>query len=60
MVNFKEDENLHVLNHSCAHMMAQAVKHLYPNAKFWVGPTMIWTWVMLFLTTKILLQSKKK
>ena len=38
MVNFKEDEALHVLNHSCAHLMAQAVKHLYPNAKFWVGP----------------------
>ena len=38
MVKFKEDENLHVLNHSCAHLMAQAVKHLYPNAKFWVGP----------------------
>ena len=26
------------LNHSCAHVMAQAVKHLYPEAKFWVGP----------------------
>ena len=38
MVNFKEDERLNTLNHSCAHMMAQAVKHLYPNAKFWVGP----------------------
>lgn len=38
MVNFKEDEALEVLNHSCAHMMAQAVKHLYPHAKFWVGP----------------------
>ena len=38
MVNFKEDEELHVLNHSCAHLMAQAVKHLYPDAKFWVGP----------------------
>lgn len=38
MVNFKEDEALNILNHSCAHMMAQAVKHLYPNAKFWVGP----------------------
>ena len=38
MINFKEDENLHVLNHSCAHLMAQAVKHLYPHAKFWVGP----------------------
>ena len=38
MVNFKEDERLNTLNHSCAHVMAQAVKHLYPHAKFWVGP----------------------
>ena len=38
MVNFIENENLNKLNHSCAHMMAQAVKHLYPEAKFWVGP----------------------
>ena len=34
MVNFKEDEQLNMLNHSCAHLMAQAVKHLYPQAKF--------------------------
>ncbi len=38
MVNFKEDPELSVLNHSCAHLMAQAIKHLYPQAKFWVGP----------------------
>ena len=38
MVTFKEDERLTTLNHSCAHVMAQAVKHLYPHAKFWVGP----------------------
>ena len=38
MVNFKEDSELNVLNHSCAHLMAQAVKHLFPDAKFWVGP----------------------
>lgn len=38
MINIKEDENLNVLNHSCAHLLAHAVKHLYPNAKFWVGP----------------------
>ena len=38
MINFKENEELNVLNHSCAHLMAQAVKHLYPQAKFWVGP----------------------
>ena len=37
MVNIKEDERLSVLNHSCAHLLAQAVKHLYPQAKFWVG-----------------------
>lgn len=38
MINIKEDERLNKLNHSCAHLMAQAVKHLYPEAKFWVGP----------------------
>ena len=38
MANFKEDERLNKLNHSCAHLLAQAVKHLYPQAKFWVGP----------------------
>ena len=38
MINIKEDEKLNVKNHSCAHLMAQAVKHLYPQAKFWVGP----------------------
>ena len=38
MLNIKEDEKLSVLNHSCAHLLAQAVKHLYKDAKFWVGP----------------------
>ena len=38
MLNIKEDEYLNKLNHSCAHLLAQAVKHLYPNAMFWVGP----------------------
>ena len=38
MINIKEDKNLNVLNHSCAHLLAHAIKHLYPEAKFWVGP----------------------
>ena len=38
MRDFKNEESLNTLNHSCAHVMAQAVKHLYPHAKFWVGP----------------------
>ena len=38
MVNIKENEKLNILNHSCAHLLAQAVSHLYSDAKFWVGP----------------------
>ena len=38
MKNIKEEEYLSKLNHSCAHLLAQAVKHLYPHAMFWVGP----------------------
>ena len=29
---------LNVIRHSCAHLMAQAIKELYPQAKFFVGP----------------------
>ena len=38
MINIKENNELNTLNHSCAHLLAHAIKHLYPNAKFWVGP----------------------
>ncbi len=31
-------EALEVLRHSTAHLMAQAIKELYPEAKFFVGP----------------------
>lgn len=29
---------LSIIRHSCAHLMAQAIKQLYTNAKFFVGP----------------------
>jgi threonyl-tRNA synthetase len=38
MINIKEHEKLSMLNHSCAHLMAHAIKRLYPHALFWVGP----------------------
>ncbi len=38
MQNIKENERLSILNHSCAHLLAQAIKHIYKDAKFWVGP----------------------
>lgn len=38
MKNIKEDKELNIINHSCAHLLAHAVKRLYPDALFWVGP----------------------
>lgn len=37
-IDFRKDEALSKLNHSAAHLMAHAIKRLYPQAKFWVGP----------------------
>ena len=36
-----EDDELYLstLRHSCSHVLAQAVKHLYPNAKLAIGPS---------------------
>ena len=33
-----EDEELHIIRHSAAHIMAQAIKRLYPDADFAYGP----------------------
>ncbi|NOQ30388.1 MAG: threonine--tRNA ligase [Helicobacteraceae bacterium] len=32
-------ESLDIIRHSCAHLMAQAIKELHPEALFYVGPT---------------------
>ncbi|NLK12180.1 MAG: threonine--tRNA ligase [Candidatus Phytoplasma sp.] len=34
----KDIRSLDIINHSAAHLMAQAIKRLYPNAMFGVGP----------------------
>lgn len=34
----KPDDNLHAMRHSLAHITAAAVKHIWPHAKFGVGP----------------------
>ena len=38
LVTNDNEEAVPVLNHSCAHLMAQAIKRLYPDARFGVGP----------------------
>ena len=32
------DDELHVIRHTAAHILAQAVKHLYPDVKLAIGP----------------------
>ncbi|MBO5528529.1 MAG: threonine--tRNA ligase [Bacilli bacterium] len=34
----EEPEGFEILNHSCSHLMAQALKHLYPGVLFGFGP----------------------
>jgi threonyl-tRNA synthetase len=34
----EDPDGFEMLNHSCSHLMAQAIKHLYPKALFGFGP----------------------
>ncbi len=38
LYTFKSSEGAHVFRHTAAHIMAQAVKRLYPNTKQTIGP----------------------
>ena len=38
IITNKSEEYKEVLRHSAAHVLAQAVKTIYPNTKCWVGP----------------------
>ena len=33
-----ENEKLQIIRHSCAHVMAEAVKHIFPGTKIAIGP----------------------
>src|SRR5690349_20051776 len=36
--NKEKGDNLHAMRHTAAHVLATAVQHLWPEAKFGVGP----------------------
>lgn len=38
IITDKDPEGLEILRHSCAHLMAQAVKELYPETQVTIGP----------------------
>lgn len=40
LLTFEDKEGAHVFRHSAAHVMAQAVKRLYPNVKLTIGPAL--------------------
>lgn len=39
ILSFEDEEGKHVYRHSTAHILAQAVKRLYPNTKLGIGPS---------------------
>ncbi|MHC8441613.1 MAG: threonine--tRNA ligase [Candidatus Eutrophobiaceae bacterium] len=38
IITDRDSEGMEILRHSCAHLMAQAVKQLYPDAQVTIGP----------------------
>lgn len=38
IITYRDDEGIDVMRHSTAHLMAQAIKRLYKDVKFGVGP----------------------
>ncbi|MBQ5926649.1 MAG: TGS domain-containing protein [Clostridia bacterium] len=38
IVTLKDKEGLHVYRHTCAHVLAQAIKTIYPTCKLSIGP----------------------
>lgn len=38
ILTFKDEEGRNAYRHTCAHILAQAVKNLYPDAKLAIGP----------------------
>lgn len=39
LIEFETEIGEEILNHSCAHLLAHAIKRLYPDTKFGIGPT---------------------
>ncbi|MDY5264627.1 MAG: threonine--tRNA ligase [Eubacteriales bacterium] len=41
VVTLKDKEGLDIYRHTCSHILAQAVKSIYPNVKLAIGPTIV-------------------
>jgi threonyl-tRNA synthetase len=54
------DQSLELIRHSAAHLMAQAIKSLYPDAKFFVGPVVDQGFYYDFKTSEVISESDLK
>ena len=39
IITLKDPEGLNIYRHTCAHVLAQAIKHIYPTCALAIGPT---------------------
>ena len=54
LITEKDKRSIDILNHSTAHLMAQAIIALYPNAKFGVGPAIERGFITMLILAKML------
>ncbi|BBN59016.1 threonine--tRNA ligase [Hydrogenovibrio marinus] len=38
IITLKDDDGVHIMRHSCAHLLGHALKQLYPDVKMAIGP----------------------
>jgi threonyl-tRNA synthetase len=38
IITLKDEDGVHIMRHSCAHLLGHALKQLYPNVKMAIGP----------------------
>ena len=38
IITLKDDDGVHIMRHSCAHLLGHALKQLYPDARMAIGP----------------------
>lgn len=38
LITLKDEEGVHIMRHSCAHLLGHALKQLYPDVKMAIGP----------------------
>ena len=56
----KDPEGLFTLRHTAAHVMAQAIQHLYPGVKFAIGPAIVILTLNMSSARKTLMPLKEK